>query len=201
MIADDHALVRRGLCMLLERAEGVDVAGEAGDGDRALALAKKAKPDVLLLDINMPGQPSLELIAELAEQVPEVAVVVLTMEQDPGIARRALDRGARGYLVKQVAEDELIEAIRTAAAGGRYVSRQMQVEINRSQREDEMSSLSERELEVLRLVALGHTNPEIGERLGISVRTVESHRVHISQKTGLHLRRELVQLAIKHRLI
>lgn len=187
--------------MLLERAEGIEVVGEAGDGDQALAIAAEARPDVLLLDLNMPGLEPAQVLAELGERAPEVAVLVLTMDQDPALAQRMLGLGVRGYLVKQVAEEELVEAIHTIAAGGRHVSREMSLAIRRRQREDETAALSRRELEVLQLVALGHTNPEIGERLGISVRTVESHRVHISQKTGLHLRRELVQLAIRHRLL
>ena len=187
--------------MLLERAEEIEVLGQAGDGDEALALTLAKRPDVLVLDLNMPGRPSIEVIEELTEAAPEVAVVVLTMEQDPGLAQRALDRGARGYLLKKAAEDELLGAIRTAADGSEHVSGDVRLAINRRAREDSAAALSTRELEVLELVALGHTNPEIAERLEISVRTVESHRMHIVQKTGLNSRPELVRFAIDRHLI
>src|SRR5690606_28743008 len=129
-------VVRRGLGMLLERADGIEVLAQAGDGDEAIELTLEKRPDVLVLDLNMPGRSSIEVIAELAGAAPEVAVVVLTMEQDPALAQRALDRGARGYLLKKAAEEELLGAIRAAADGSEHISGDVQLAINRRARED-----------------------------------------------------------------
>lgn len=202
VLADDHRIVRRGLAMLLERCDDIELVAEAGTADEALETCERLAPDVLILDLNMPGRPSLEVLAEMRERLPDVAVVVLTMEADPGLASQAIETGARGYLVKRTAEEELLEAIRTVAAGGEHIERDVQTAIARRRRQDERPGhLTEREYEVLRLIALGHTHQEVADMLGISVRTVESHRLHIMQKTNLDGRPALVRFALDHGII
>lgn len=202
VLADDHVVVRRGLRMLLEAEAGFEVVAEAGDADAALAAAAAERPDVLLLDLNMPGRPSLDVLAELYEAAPDVGVVVLTMEQDPALAHRALELGVRGYVLKQAVDEELVAAIEAVAGGGAHVSAEVEAALRSGLDGDgPPDGLTEREAEVLQLAALGHTNPEIAERLGISVRTVESHRTHIQQKTMVSSRPELVRYALDHGLI
>jgi two-component system response regulator NreC len=186
--------------MLLERVEEFEVAGESGDAGEALELAN-AGADVLLLDLNMPGRP-LEVLAEIAGRAPQLAVIVLTMEQDPAFARRALDAGARGYLLKRSAEEELVDAIRAVAGGEVYVGRDVEAALARdADKPQSAGELTERETEVLRLIARGKTNAEIATDLKLSVRTVETHRTRIQQKLGLSSRPELVGYALDHRLI
>lgn len=202
VLADDHIVVRRGLRMLLERIAEFAVVGEVGDARAALDAVTAEKADVLVLDLNMPGQPPLDALSEVAESAPDVAVVVLTMEQDPAFARRALDRGARGYVLKRAVEEELVTAIRTVAAGGTHVSREIEAALAQPpERAGPPDGLTKREIEVLRLIALGYTSPEIGQRLSLSVRTVETHRTHIQQKLSIASRPELVRYALEHRLI
>lgn len=202
VLADDHVVVRRGLAMLLNRFEDIAMLAEAGSGDEALAAVEREAPDVLVLDLNMPGRPAFEVLEELVERRPEVAVVVLTMEQDPGLASRAIELGARGYLVKRTAEEELMAAIRAVAAGEEYVGGDVRAAIGRRRREESRPGrLTAREQEVLRMIALGHTHPEIAEQLEISVRTVESHRMHIMQKANLDSRPQLVRYALEHGLL
>lgn len=201
LLADDHVVVRRGLRLLLERVEGFEVAAETGEAGEALELARSGKVDVVLLDLNMPGEP-LAVLAEIASRIPAVAVVVLTMEEDPAFARRALDAGARGYLLKHSVEEELIEAIRTAAGGDTYLGRDLEISLARRERERRpVSELSERETEVLERIARGKTNAETAAELGLSVRTVETHRTRIQQKLGLGTRPQLVGYALEHGLI
>lgn len=200
VLADDHVVVRTGLRMLLERVEEFEVVGESSDAGEALELAS-AGADVLLLDLNMPGRP-LEVLAELAARAPQIAVIVLTMEQDPAFARRALDAGARGYLLKRSAEEELVDAIRTIAGGEVYVGRDVEAALTRDAgKPDSTDELTERETEVLRLIARGKTNAEIAADLQLSVRTVETHRTRVQQKLGLSSRPQLVSYALERRLI
>lgn len=205
LLADDHAVVRTGLRMLLERAGEFEVVGETGDAAEALALAA-AGVDVLLLDLNMPGRP-LEVLAALAERAPGTAAVVLTMEQDPAFARRALDAGARGYLLKRSAEEELVEAIRTVAAGEVYLGRDVEAALAGGGRSEDGGGpagddpLSGRETEVLRLIARGKTNAEIAADLELSVRTVETHRTRIQQKLGIASRPQLIAYALEQHLL
>lgn len=201
-LADDHALVRRGLGMLLARSGDIELVAEAGTGEEALAVAEAERPDVLVLDLNMPGRPTPEVLAELREELPEVAVVVLTMEQDPALAAKAIELGARGYLIKRTVEEELLTAIRTVAAGDEHIAGEVRTAIARRKRESERPGrLTDREREVLRLIALGHTHQEAAEQLDISVRTVESHRMHIMQKTNLESRPDLVRYALDQGII
>lgn len=202
VLADDHVLVRHGLRMLLDRRPEIDVVAEVGDADAALAAVEANHPDVLVLDLNMPGRAPLDALGELSARTPDVAVVMLTMEQDAALARRALDLGARGYVLKQAAEDELVEGIRTVAAGGSHVSAAVEAALRAEPAADgPPDGLTERELEVLRLVALGHTNTEIATQLDISARTVESHRTHVQRKAGISSRAQLVRYALDHGLM
>jgi two-component system response regulator NreC len=200
VLADDHAVVRSGLRMLLEAEADITVLAEAGEIDATRRKVLAHKPDVLVLDLNMPGPPSLPAIPTLAEAT---AVVVLTMQNDPAFAREAFQAGARGYELKEAADAELVEAVRAAAEGRTYLNPSMGARLAAAPTEPAgpPDGLSEREVEILRLIALGHTNAEIGEQLFLSVRTVESHRSHIQQKTGQSSRAELVQYALAHHII
>jgi two-component system response regulator NreC len=202
VIADDHAVVRSGLRLVLEAEDGFEVVAEAGTTEDARRLTRAHRPDVLVLDLNMPGGPSLGIIPELLESTPESAVVVLTMQDEPAYAREALRSGARGYVLKEAADDELVLAVRAAADGGTYLNpalgARLAAEPPPSGPPDDLTG---REVEVLGLIALGHTNAEIGEQLFLSVRTVESHRAHIQQKLRRSKRAELVRYALAHDLL
>ncbi len=204
VLADDHTVVRSGLRLLLESEVGFEVVAEAADADAALRAVLGHKPDVLVLDLNMPGEPtSLDAIPSVAERSPQTKVVVLTMQEDPEYARRALRAGALGYVLKEAADTELVEAVRRAAAGGTYLNPSLGARLAAMPPADggRPDDLSEREAEVLRLIALGHTNTEIGEQLFLSVRTVETHRAHVQQKLGRTTRAELVRYALDNGLL
>ena len=200
VIADDHAVVRKGLRLLVEAEEGLQVVAEAGTVPDALRMAKAHRPGVIVLDLNMPGGSSLEAIPALIEHT---AVVVLTMQNDPSFARQALQSGALGFVLKEAADDELLTAIRLAADGETYLNPRLGARLaaQPAAPTGPPDDLSEREIEVLRLIALGHTNAEIASQLYLSVRTVESHRAHIQQKTRRSTRAELVRYALEHGLI
>jgi two-component system, NarL family, response regulator NreC len=203
VLADDHVVVRRGLRMLLEAEPGFEVVAEAGTVDDAARYVRAHRPSVLVLDLNMPGSSSLEAIPELRESTPETQIVVLTMQNDPAFAREALRSGAVGYVLKESADGELVEAVRMAAEGRTYLNPQLGAKVAAAPPEPAgpPDDLTEREVEVLRLIALGHTNAEIGDQLYLSVRTVESHRAHIQQKVRRSSRAELVRYAIEHGLV
>jgi two-component system, NarL family, response regulator NreC len=203
VLADDHAVVRKGLRLLVEAEPGLRVVAEAGTVPDALRMARAHRPDVLVLDLNMPGGSGLEAIPTLREQAPMTAIVVLTMQNDPSFARQALQSGALGFVLKEAADDELLGAIRLAAEGDTYLNPRLGARLAAQppQPAGPPDDLSERELEVLKLIALGHTNAEIGSRLYLSVRTVESHRAHIQQKTRRSSRAELVRYALEHDLV
>ena len=202
VIADDHAVVRSGLRMLLDAELDLEVVAEAGDMDSAIRYVRGHKPSVLILDLNMPGEPSLPAIPSLRQEFPNTQVVVLTMQNDPAFAREAMRAGALGYVLKEAADAELVEAVRMAAGGRTYLHPQLGARLAAEpEAEGPSDNLSEREVEVLRLIALGHTNTEIAEQLYLSVRTVESHRAHIQQKLALSTRAELVRYALEHHLI
>jgi two-component system response regulator NreC len=203
VIADDHAVVRSGLKALLDAEPGFEVTGEARDVRSAMTFVRAQCPDVLVLDLNMPGDPSLPAIPGLLEASPGTAIVVLTMQSDPAFAREALRAGALGYVLKESANAELVEAVRSATEGRTYLQPQLGARLAAEPAEPEAGAddLSERETEVLQMIALGHTNTEIAEHLYLSVRTVESHRAHIQQKLRLSTRAELVRHALEHGLI
>jgi two-component system, NarL family, response regulator NreC len=201
VLADDHAVVRSGLRMVLERAGGFEVVSEAGDADGALRTVLGHKPRILVLDLNMPGElTSLDAIPRVQKVSPTTRVVVLTMQEDPEFARRALRAGAAGYVLKEAADDELVDAVRRVAEGGTYLNPRLGALLAAAPPEPSgpPDDLTEREVEVLRLIALGHTNAEIAGDLFLSVRTVESHRAHIQQKLGRSTRAELVRYALDH---
>lgn len=201
VLVDDHAVVRGALRALLEGQEDLEVVGEAEDLASARAAVADAAPSVLVLDVNLPDGLAVDRVAELREFAPGTQIVLLTMERDLSLAQRALDDGALGYLFKDAAHLELIEAVRAAAVGRRYVPAAVAAGMAKAPEGGERPTLSPRETEVLRLMALGHTNREIGEQLGLSIRTVETHRAHIQQKLGLTTRPELTRYALDHGLL
>lgn len=201
VIADDHSVVRRGLRQVLDSDGGFDVLAEASDLDSARRYVRGHHPDVLVLDLNMPGGSTLQEIPGIRAEFPETQIVVLTMQDEPAYARHALGAGALGYVLKEAAEAELVEAIRRAAAGDSYLNPRLGARMAAAPLPGPPDGLSEREVDVLRLIALGYTNAEIAEQLYLSVRTVETHRAHIQQKLRLGSRSELVRYALDHGLV
>ncbi len=204
VIADDHAVVRSGLKLLLDAEDAFEVVAEAGDVDTTLRAVLGHKPDVLVLDLNMPGAvTSIDALPDVATRCPETRVVILTMQEDPEYARQALRAGAVGYVLKEAADTELVEAVRLAARGETYLNPRLGAKLAAEPPTPAgpPDGLSAREVEVLRLVALGHTNTEIGEQLFLSVRTVETHRAHVQQKLGRSTRAELVRYALDRGLL
>jgi two-component system response regulator NreC len=200
VLVDDHAVVRGALRALLDGQEDLEVVGEAGDIASGRAIVAEKKPRVLVLDVNLPDGLAIDAVPDLREESPDTAIVLLTMERDLTLARRALDAGANGYLFKDSAHLELIEAVRAAAAGEQHLGPAVAAGLKNNTSE-EKPLLSPRETDVLKLMALGHTNREIGEQLSLSVRTVETHRAHIQQKLGLSSRPELTRYALANGLI
>jgi two-component system, NarL family, response regulator NreC len=205
LVVDDHAVVRSGLRLLLDAEEDIEVVGEAGNAQEALLRAKLLQPDVLLLDVTMPGRNGIEVAREAADVAPDAKVVMLSMQDEPSYVREAFAAGAQGYVLKEAADTELVRAVREVAAGGRYVHPELGARLvsadAKAQAEAEADPLSDREREVLRLLALGHTNQEIAKLLYIAVRTAETHRAHVLQKLGLESRAALVRFALDHGLL
>ncbi len=203
VIADDHKVVRAGLRLLLEAEEGFEVVAEAGDVPTAERRLTAYHPRVLILDLNMPGESSLSAIPRMCENAPDTMIVVLTMQNDPAFAREALRAGATGYVLKEAADTELVQAVRAAGEGRTYLNPELGARLAAEPpvAAGPPDDLSAREVEVLRLIALGHTNGEIASTLYLSVRTVESHRAHIQQKTRRTTRAELVAYAREHGLL
>jgi two-component system response regulator NreC len=201
VLADDHTVVRNALRMLLDAEPGFEVVAEAGDAEAAIRYVRGHKPNVLILDLNMPGRSSLEAVPDIQEASPQTEIVVLTMQNEPAFARRALQAGARGYVLKEAADAELVQAVRSAAAGDTYLQPALGARLAAGADANEGDELSDRERDVLRLIALGHTNAEVAEQLYISIRTVESHRAHIQQKLRLSSRAELVRYALERGLV
>ncbi|HEY7016890.1 MAG TPA: response regulator transcription factor [Gaiellaceae bacterium] len=205
LIVDDHAVVRSGLRLVLESEEGIEPVGEAGSAREAVFEARSTKPDVILLDVVMPDQSGLEIIPQLLHENPDVRILVLSMQDDPQYVREAFAAGASGYVLKEAADSEVVDAVREVAGGGRYVHPELGARLIAAESEErrraEEDPLTEREGEVLRLLALGHTNQEIAKQLFISVRTAETHRAHIMQKLRLSSRAELVRYALDRGLL
>lgn len=200
VLADDHNVIRAGLRSLLEAQDDLRVIGEAADAPGAAKLVEDRRPDVLVLDLQMPGAEPRQDIPRLRAGVPRTAIVVLTMQNDPRGARDLLRAGAAGYVLKQAAERQLGEAIRIAAGGGFYIDPELGGALAKLEA-DPLESLGERELQLLRLVALGFTNREIGEQLYLSVRAVEVNRAKLFEKLGIESRPELVRFAIANGVI
>ena len=201
VLADDHAGMLRGLRQLLDGEPDVDVVGEACDLVSVTSHVQAQRPDVLVLDLSLPGGSSMEAIGQLRERAPETEIVVLTMETNPAIAGRALTAGACGYVTKDLADSELPQAIRAAVRGEQYVSPQVAARLEELHRALTGNALTPREVEVLRLIALGHTSVEIARKLHLSPRTVETHRAHIHKKLGLATRAQLVGFALRRGLL
>ena len=205
LVVDDHAVVRSGLRRVVDAEKDMVTVGEAASAERAVFEALEHKPDVVLLDVVMPGKSGIEGLPALLQASPDTKVLILSMQDDPQYVREAFEAGASGYVLKEAADTEVVAAVRAVAAGERYVhptlgARLVAAEAAERKRA-ESDPLSEREREVLALLALGHTNQEIAALLYISVRTAETHRAHIMQKLGLASRAELVRYALDHGLI
>jgi two-component system, NarL family, response regulator NreC len=201
LVVDDHAVVRSGLRLLLDAEEDLEPVGEAGNAREAIFQARALKPDVILLDIVMPEQTGLDVLPQLRHESPDAKVLVLSMQDEPRYVREAFAAGASGYVLKEAADAELVAAVREVAVGGRYVNPELGARLVAAEaeaaRRAEEDPLSDREREVLRLLALGHTNQEIAKSLFISVRTAETHRAHIMQKLHLQTRADLVAYALE----
>ena len=201
VIADDHAVVRRGLKQVLGAEPDLEVLAEAGNIDDARRFVRGHHPQVLVLDLNLPGGSSLKHIPAIRAESPDTQIVVLRMQNEPAYAREALSAGALGYVLKEAAETELVEAVRRAAAGDTYLNPRLGARVAAEPPPGPPDGLSEREVEVLRMIALGYTNAEIAAQLYLSVRTVETNRAHIQQKLRLGSRAELVRYALDHKLV
>jgi two-component system response regulator NreC len=205
LIVDDHAVVRAGLKLLVDGEQDLEAVGEAGSARDAIFETRSLKPDIVLLDVVMPDQSGLEIIPQLLKESPDAKVLVLSMQDEPRYVREAFEAGASGYVLKEAADTELVAAIREVGGGGRYVHPELGARLVAAESEErrraEDDPLSDREREVLRLLALGHTNQEIAKQLYISVRTAETHRAHIMQKLRLTSRAELVRYALDQGLL
>jgi two-component system response regulator NreC len=205
VLVDDHPVIRAGLRLLLDHEADIEVVGEAGDAHQAIFEVREHQPDVVLTDVVMPGQSGIEVTPQLLKEAPGTKVLVLSMQDDPRYIREAFAAGASGYVLKEAADSELVAAVRDVAAGGSYVNpdlgaRMIAADV-KARAEAEADPLTDREREVLRLLALGHTNQEISKLIFVSVRTAETHRAHIMQKLRLETRAELVRYALAHELL
>jgi len=201
LVTDDHSILRKGVMGLLEREPDMTVVGEASTADQAISRARSLQPDVILLDVVMPRKSGFDALPKLKEVAPEARVLMLSMQTKPSAIRQALVSGAAGYLAKHASEADLLDAIRRVARGSRYVDPELGGDLVVSDAAALTEEISERERDVLFLLALGYTNQEISSMLYISVRTVETHRAHIMQKLNLNTRAELVLYALANGLI
>jgi DNA-binding NarL/FixJ family response regulator len=205
LVVDDHAVVRSGIRLLLGREPDIEPVGEAGTGREAIFEARTHKPDVVLMDVVMPDQTGLEALPQLLHEHPDTKVLLLSMQDDPRYVREAFAAGASGYILKEAADAEVVTAIREVAKGGRYVNPELGARLVEAEaaaeRRAQADPLSEREREILRLLALGHTNQEIARQLYISVRTAETHRAHIMRKLNVSSRADLVRYAMANGLL
>lgn len=209
VLCDDHTILRTGLKMLIGAADDLVVIGEAADGDEAIALVDRLIPDVVLMDISMPRMDGIKATAEIKKRHPETKVLMLTMHENDEYLFRTIRAGGSGYVLKKAADDEVLDAIRHVAGGGAFLrpavtTKLVQDYLERVEQGEETDSygkLTEREREILRLIAEGNTNSQIAGLLVISVRTVESHRAHIMEKLGIQNRAELVKYALRKGLL
>jgi two-component system response regulator NreC len=205
LVVDDHAVVRAGLRRVLDAEHDIETVGEAPNAERAVFEMLETKPDVVLMDVVMPGKSGIEGLPALLQAAPGMRVLMLSMQDDPRYVREAFEAGASGYVLKEAADTDVVDAVRAVAAGEQYVHPALGARLVSAASEEkkraEENPLSDREREVLRLLALGHTNQEIAALLFISVRTAETHRAHVLQKLGLSSRAELVRYALDHGLV
>jgi DNA-binding NarL/FixJ family response regulator len=201
LVTDDHAVLRTGITALLEREPDITVVGDAATADQAVSRARALQPDVILLDVVMPRKSGFEALPELHEVAPEAQVIMLSMQTNPSAIRKALNSGAAGFVAKHASDTDLIDAIRRVAAGSGYVDPALGGDLVVSDSAALTEELSERERDVLFLLALGYTNQEVAGQLYISVRTVDTHRAHVMRKLKLQTRAELVLYALANGLI
>jgi two-component system response regulator NreC len=205
LLVDDHAVLRSGLRRILASEDDIEVVGEAENGERAVFEALANKPDVVVMDMLMPVKSGIEAMPAVLQAVPEAKILVLSMQDDPRYVREAFESGASGFVLKEAADTEVVDAVRAVARGEQYLHPVLGAKLVTAEaaerRRAEADPLSDREREVLRLLALGHTNQEIAASLYISVRTAETHRAHIMQKLGLQSRADLVRHALDNGLI
>ena len=205
VVVDDHAVVRSGIKLLLDRHDDIEVVGEAGNAQDAVFRVRELTPDVILLDLVMPGESGIEVMPRLLKEASGAKVLVLSMQDEPSYVREAFAAGASGYVLKEAADEEVVTAVREIAGGGSYVHPALGARMVTAEAAERAAAdadpLSDREREILRLLALGHTNQEIAKMLYISVRTAETHRAHIMQKLRLSTRAELVRHALAHGLL
>jgi len=207
LLADDHALVRAGIRALVEEIDGVEVVGQAGNGHEAVQLIRKHRPDIVLLDIAMPGLNGFEVLDQTVRDCPEVSVIVLSVHEAEEYAMRALSLGAMGYLPKSAAGDELEQAIKTVASKGKYLSPELYRKIYLEHAKDaaegrsSLAELTPRQMEVLRMIVAGHTTKDIALRLKLSVKTVEAHRASLMGRLNIHDVAGLVRYAIRMGLV
>jgi two-component system, NarL family, response regulator NreC len=206
LLADDHSVVRAGLRTLIKTEPDFDLVGEAADGNQVLQLASQLKPDIVVMDVSMPGLGGIDAMQKLKELVPQTRVLILTFHEDESLVRKAISSGASGYIIKRAAESELINAIRIVSQGDVYIHPSMTRALIRDlipilQKRPTEPSLTAREIEVLRLIVRGFTNNQIARNLSLSTRTVEGHRASLMDKLNLHSRVELVEWAEQHGLL
>lgn len=209
VVADDHAIVREGVRMILAKERDIEVVGEAADGAQALQLVETAKPEVVVMDISMPGMGGIEATQKVKERYPKVNVLALTMHEDESYVFQLLRAGASGYVLKRAAAHDLVQAVRAAAKGeaflypsvARKVVEDYLKRVEAGEEKERYDGLTQREKEVLTLIAQGLSNQEIADKLYISIKTVQTHRAHILEKLNLHDRTELVRYAIRKGLI
>jgi two-component system response regulator NreC len=209
LLADDHGVVRKGLRFLLERQEGIEVVGEAADGRETVELAEKLRPDVIIMDVGMPNLNGIDATAQIVRRDSSLGVIILSMHSDESYILRALNAGAKGYLLKDSAEEDLVRAVKTVAQGKPYFSTRITQTLledylrHLRQRglQDSYDLLTQREKEVLQLLAEGKTNKEVASKLDLSVYTVETHRTNLMQKLDLHNTAEIVLYAVRKKII
>jgi len=209
LVADDHGVVRKGLRLILERHDGLEVIGEAADGREAVRLAEELSPDIVIMDVGMPRLNGIDATAQILHRNPRAGVIILSMHSDEGYIVRALSAGEKGYLLKDSAEEDLIQAVRIVAQGRPFFSPRITQtllddyvrQLRQKGLQDSYDLLTEREKEVLQLISEGKSNKEVATILGLSVYTVETHRTNLMQKLNLHNTAEIVLYAVRKKII